>query len=101
MVIALFMILDQLRIAETIVTIAFACTMGALALGLALAFGLGGRDVASRLLEDAYAQRGRVADQARQDAALGRDRAKESLGGNGTSNPTSSATTVTYPGATG
>jgi hypothetical protein len=102
MVIALFMILDQLRIAETIVTIAFACTMGALALGLALAFGLGGRDVARRLLEDAYAQRGKVADQARHDAALGRDRAQESLGGNGTSSPTpTSGTTATYPGATG
>lgn len=56
MVIALFMILDQLQIAEAIVTIAFAATMGALALGLALAFGLGGRDVARRLLEDAYAK---------------------------------------------
>jgi hypothetical protein len=54
MVIALFMILDQLRIAEDIVIIAFACTMGALALGLALAFGLGGRSVAERMLEDAY-----------------------------------------------
>lgn len=56
MVIALFMILDQLQIAEAIVTIAFAATVGALALGLALAFGLGGRDVARRLLEDAYAK---------------------------------------------
>ena len=56
MVIALFMILDQLQIAGAIVTIAFAATVGALALGLALAFGLGGRDVARRLLEDAYAK---------------------------------------------
>jgi hypothetical protein len=54
MVIALFMILDQLKIAEQIVSIAFAATMGALALGLALAFGLGGKDVARRMLEDAY-----------------------------------------------
>jgi len=75
MVIALFMILDQLRIAESIVTIAFACTMGALALGLALAFGLGGRDVARRLLEDAYAQGVRAKDQAREDLATGRARA--------------------------
>ena len=43
MVIAMFMILDQLKIAPQIVQIAFAATMGALALGLALAFGLGGR----------------------------------------------------------
>ncbi|HEY8456211.1 MAG TPA: hypothetical protein VIL34_11485 [Actinopolymorphaceae bacterium] len=54
MVIAVFMILQQLRIAPEIVQIAFAATMGAVALGLALAFGLGGRPVAQRMLEDAY-----------------------------------------------
>jgi hypothetical protein len=54
LVIAMFMILQQLQIAEEIVQIAFAATMGALALGLALAFGLGGRPVAQRMLEDAY-----------------------------------------------
>ena len=58
MAIAVFMILNQLRIATEIVTITYAAVMGALALGLALAFGLGGRDVASRMLEDAY-RRGR------------------------------------------
>lgn len=58
MVIATFMILDQLKIAHSIVTIAFAATMFAIALGLALAFGLGGRDVARSMLEDAY-RRGR------------------------------------------
>jgi hypothetical protein len=56
MVLAMFMILEQLNIAQQIVEIAFAATMGALALGLALAFGLGGRPVAQRLLEDAYAK---------------------------------------------
>jgi hypothetical protein len=79
MVIALFMILDQLRIAETIVTIAFAATMGALALGLALAFGLGGRDVARQLLEDAYAEGRRAKGQARDDLAVGRDRAETTV----------------------
>ncbi len=54
MVIALFMILEQLQIAEEIVRIAFAAVMFALALGLALAFGLGGRDAAQRLLDEAY-----------------------------------------------
>ena len=54
MAIAVFMILNQLRIATNIVTITYAALMGALALGMALAFGLGGRGVASRLLEDAY-----------------------------------------------
>jgi hypothetical protein len=52
--IAVFMILNQLRIATEIVTITYAAILGALALGMALAFGLGGRDVASRMLEDAY-----------------------------------------------
>lgn len=54
MVIAMFMILEQLQIAEEIVRIAFAAVMFALALGLALAFGLGGRDSAQRLLDEAY-----------------------------------------------
>jgi hypothetical protein len=54
MAIAVFMILNQLKIASDIVTITYAALMGAVALGMALAFGLGGRDVASRVLEDAY-----------------------------------------------
>ena len=54
MAIAVFMILNQLKIATDIVTITYAALMGALALGMALAFGLGGRDVASRVLEDTY-----------------------------------------------
>ena len=51
MAVAGFMILDQLKIAETIVTITYAALIGAIALGCALAFGLGGRDVAARMLE--------------------------------------------------
>lgn len=54
MAIAVFMILNQLRIATDIVTITYAALLGAVALGMALAFGLGGRDVASRMLDDAY-----------------------------------------------
>lgn len=41
-------------IAEGIVMITYTALIGAVALGLALAFGLGGRDVAARLLEQAY-----------------------------------------------
>jgi hypothetical protein len=52
--IAVFMILNQLRIATDIVVITYAALMGAVALGAALAFGLGGREVASRMLEEAY-----------------------------------------------
>jgi hypothetical protein len=80
MVIAMFMILNQLKIAEQIVSIAFAATMGALALGLALAFGLGGRDVARRILEDAYRNGQDAKEQIRADARVGRDRAQEVAG---------------------
>jgi hypothetical protein len=71
MAIAVFMILNQLRIATDIVTITYAALMGAVALGMALAFGLGGRDVASRMLEDAY-RRGQEDRAQRRRAASGR-----------------------------
>lgn len=77
MVIALFMVLEQLRIAEEIVRIAFAATMFALALGLALAFGLGGRPVAERMLEDAYRKGQEQKDQVKRDMEAGRQRARE------------------------
>ncbi|NHC25548.1 transporter, partial [Nocardioides sp. IC4_145] len=80
MVIALFMILNQLRIAEEIVTIAFAAIMGALALGLALAFGLGGQSVARRVLEDAYDKSGKAKAQARGDLQTGRSRVEDQVG---------------------
>ena len=56
MAIATFMILDQLNIAPAIVEITYIALLGSVALGMAIAFGLGGRDVAARLLEDAYRQ---------------------------------------------
>src|SRR5689334_15968559 len=76
MVIAVFMVLDQLQIAPEIVTIAFAATMGSLALGLALAFGLGGRDVAARMLEDAYRKGQEQRSQIKADIQAGRERAQ-------------------------
>ena len=76
MAIAGFMILDQLKIAEDIVRITYAALVGAIALGLALAFGLGGREVAARMLEGAY-QRGQESkDQIRRDIEQGRARAR-------------------------
>jgi hypothetical protein len=77
LVIGLFMVLNQLKIAEEIVTIAFAALLGSLGLGMALAFGLGGRDVAGRLLDEAYRkgqeERGRI----RRDMEVGKERAKD------------------------
>jgi hypothetical protein len=75
MVIAMFMILEQLQIAPEIVRIAFAAVMFAIALALALAFGLGGRDVAARMLEDADRKGRENADQIKRDFAQGRERA--------------------------
>ena len=49
-----FMVLDQLQIAPQIVTITYAALLGMLALAGALAFGLGGREVAADLLRSAY-----------------------------------------------
>ena len=87
MAIATFMILDQLKIANNIVVITYAALMGAIALGLALAFGLGGRDVASRLLESAYIKGQLVKDDVKQDVRSGiesgkaqAENAKEDLG---------------------
>ena len=54
MAVATFMILDQLNIAPAIVEITYIALLGSAALGMALAFGLGGRHVAARMLEEAY-----------------------------------------------
>jgi small-conductance mechanosensitive channel len=99
MVIAFFMILEQLQIAPEIVRIAFAAVMFALALGLALAFGLGGRDLAARLLDEAHSKSREAAQQAKQDAQLGRDRAQSTYeshttGGNGSHGSADTATTT-------
>lgn len=51
-ILSVAMALEQLKIASGIVTSAFTIAFGAVMLGLALAFGLGGRDVARRLLEN-------------------------------------------------
>ncbi len=80
MVIAFFMILEQLQIAPEIVRIAFTAVMFALALGLALAFGLGGRDIAADLLHQAKDKGSQAADRAKQDAQVGADRAREEYG---------------------
>jgi hypothetical protein len=79
MAIAGFMILDQLKIAETIVTITYAALIGAIALGCALAFGLGGRDVAARMLEGAYQKGQESSEQVKRDVRTGREQAKVDL----------------------
>jgi Conserved TM helix len=77
MAIATFMILNQLQIAPEIVTITYAALLGAAALSMALAFGLGGREVAGRMLEDAYNKGQEQRGQVRRDMELGKERGKQ------------------------
>jgi small-conductance mechanosensitive channel len=51
LILAVFMALDQLKFAQTIVQSTFTIVLGAAAVAFALAFGLGGRDWAAKQLE--------------------------------------------------
>jgi Mechanosensitive ion channel, conserved TM helix len=77
MAIATFMILNQLQIAPEIVTITYGALLGGLFLAMALAFGLGGREVAGRMLQDAYDKGQQERDSVRRDVRIGKDRAKQ------------------------
>ena len=77
MAIATFMILNQLQIAEEIVTITYAALLGAAALAMALAFGLGGRDLASRMLSDAYDKGQEQRGQVKRDMEIGKERGRQ------------------------
>jgi hypothetical protein len=74
MVIAVFMVLNQLKIAPAIVQITYIALLGSVALGAALAFGLGGRDVAGQLLGQAYDKGRKNKDQVKRDMQTGKDR---------------------------
>jgi hypothetical protein len=76
MTIATFMILEQLKIAHDIVVTTYTLLLGAIALGAALAFGLGGREVAGRMLEGAYAKGQANKEQYKRDLDEGMARAK-------------------------
>ena len=77
MAIATFMILDQLQIAPTIVTITYAALLGALALGSALAFGLGGREVARDMLTTAYDKGRQRTEEVKRERWLDKERGRE------------------------
>ncbi len=77
MAIATFMILNQLQIATEIVTITYAALIGGVFLAMALAFGLGGREVAEHMLGDAYTKGQEQKGQVKQDMQTGRDRAQQ------------------------
>jgi hypothetical protein len=77
MAIATFMILNQLQITTEIVTITYAALIGGVFLAMALAFGLGGRDVAHRMLSDAYDKGQQQRGQVRRDMEVGKQRGKQ------------------------
>jgi mechanosensitive ion channel-like protein len=74
MAIATFMILNQLQIAPAIVTITYAVLLGSLGLGMALAFGLGGRETAGALVSGAYGKAQQQSGQVKQDMQTGKQR---------------------------
>lgn len=53
-VLAIFMALEQIQIAEDVVLVAFMAVVGAAALAAGIAFGLGGKDVAAEILREWY-----------------------------------------------
>jgi len=78
--IAIFMILNQLKIAPEIVQITYTALIGAVALGLALAFGLGGREVAAEMLRGAYDKGREQKWQVKADMQKGKERAQNQAG---------------------
>jgi hypothetical protein len=90
--IVVFMVLTQLRIAPTIVVATYIALIGMLALAGALAFGLGGREVAGDMLRNAYGSARSNQDRVRQDMQTGRERARASAD---TFQPGSGGATVT------
>src|SRR3954470_16720389 len=90
MAIAAFMILNQLQIAPAIVTITYAVLLGSLGFGMALAFGLGGRETAGALVSGAYGKAQDHSQQVKKDLQTGKqrgqaqaDEAKTKLNDNG------------------
>lgn len=80
MSLAIFMILNQLGIATDIVNILFTGIVGAVALGLALAFGLGGREVARGLLEQAADNARAKQDSIKEQVSQAAENARRSTG---------------------
>ncbi len=73
--IAITMALVQLQIAPIIVTATYIIVLGAVALGLALAFGLGGRSVASDMLSRSYGKAQERMPEMQQEAQMVKERA--------------------------
>lgn len=77
MALAVFMVLNQLGIAEFIVNATFIALIGSVALGSALAFGLGGRDAAAELINSGYRKAQEQSEQVKTDMATAKDRGRQ------------------------
>ena len=75
--VAVFMALVQLEIAVQIVVGMFYIVLGGIVLAAALAFGLGGRNAAQRMLDGAYEKGQEAMPQAKEELALAKERAAE------------------------
>ena len=76
MAFAIVVAVNQIGIASTLVNTLFMGVVGAAALAAGLAFGLGGRDVASRLWERGYAEGQQAGPKMERAANAARDRAQ-------------------------
>lgn len=77
MAIAVFMILTQLGIAPVIVTATYVALIGAIALGSALAFGLGGREAAAHMINSGYNKAREEQETVKRDIQQGRERGQQ------------------------
>ena len=73
--IALFMALVQLKIATEIVVATYVIVLGSIGLGFALAFGIGGRNVADQILSNAYTSGQQAMPQLKEEARQTADQA--------------------------
>ena len=77
--IAGFAILEQLGVAPIILSTTYIAVMGSVSLAAAIAFGLGGRGVAAKILESGYEKGLQSMDRIRSDISKGSQRAKQDV----------------------
>ena len=77
--IAGFAILEQLGVAPIIISTTYIAVMGSVSLAAAIAFGLGGRGVAAKILESGYEKGLQSMDRIRSDISKGSQRAKQDV----------------------
>jgi hypothetical protein len=79
-VFAVVVAVNQLGVATTLVNTLFMGTVGAVALALGLAFGLGGRDTAGQIVSSWYSKGQQAAPKMAQAASAAQDQASQAMG---------------------